>query len=191
MKKERKTRHLEWSELQRLIKEMKADNNRLHLLCTIQAMLGLRVGDVLSLTWGDLLSNAEMRLTEQKTGKSRKLIVNESLRAAVQEEFEKGFNTKMSELIFINKHKTKAISISYVNRSLKSAFEKYGVEAEQVSSHLLRKSFSYKILTDNNFSDKAIFLVSRLLNHANINTTMKYLMLDEREEDNIYKGLTI
>jgi integrase len=154
-------------------------------------MLGLRIGDVLSLTWGQMLNNSELVITEQKTGKERKLIVNDHLMSVVREEFDKKFNRDKREYIFINKHKTSHISISYVNRSLKKAFKKYGIHADQVSSHMLRKSFSYKILEDHNFSDKAIFLVSRLLNHANINTTMRYLMLDKREEDNIYKNLTL
>ena len=187
----RTTKHIEWDVLSDLIRRMREDNNRLHLLCTIQAMLGLRVGDVLSLTWRQLLSNTDLIITESKTGKIRKLIVNKSLRDAVQLEFDKKFNRDRRELIFLNKHKTSSISISYVNRELKKAFRSYGLEADQISSHMLRKSFSSKILEDNDFSDKAIFLVSRLLNHANLNTTMRYLQLDEREADNIYKGLTI
>ena len=187
----RQTKHIDWQVLTDLIGKLKADGNRLHLLCTIQAMTGLRIGDVLSLKWGDLLSNTDLTIIEQKTGKEKRLIVNDNLREAVELEFGLVFNRKMKDLIFLNKYKTKAISISYVNRQLKSAFKKYDIEAKQVSSHMLRKSFSYKILEDHDFSDKAIFLVSRLLNHANISTTMKYLQLDVREEENIYKGLAI
>jgi integrase len=189
--KKRTTKHIKWEELTELIKNMKRDGNRLHLLCTIQAMLGLRVGDVLNLKWKDLLSNTELKIIEGKTKKPRKLIVNRNLQEAVQVEFKKKFNRNKNEPIFLNKHKTSPISISYVNRELKKSFRSYGLEAEQISSHMLRKSFSYKILEDHDFSDKAIFLVSRLLNHSNINTTMRYLQLDEREADNIYKGLTI
>jgi site-specific recombinase XerD len=115
--------------------------------------------------------------------------VNDSLREIVQEEFDSVVTRKMRDLIFLNKNKDKAISISYVNRQLKSAFEKYGVKAGQISSHLFRKSFAYKVLEDNDFSEKGIFLVSRLLNHANISTTMVYLQLDVREEENAYQNL--
>jgi integrase len=83
------------------------------------------------------------------------------------------------------------VSVSYVNKSLKKSFAKYGIEANQVSSHMFRKSFAYKVLEDDDFSDKAIFLVSRLLNHSNINITMKYLLLHEKEELEIYKSLTL
>lgn len=189
--KNRTTKHLEWSELQRLIKEMKRDKDRLHLLVTIQSLTGLRVGDVLRITWSDILHNTELSIIEQKTGKSKRIAISDVLRNAVQEEYNRFSFRLDSEPIFMNKRRTGVISISYINRKLKAALKKYGIKADQVSSHMLRKSFCYKILEDNNFSHEAIFKVSRLLNHANITTTMKYLLLHEKEADDIYKGLTI
>jgi integrase len=169
---------------------MKAEGNRLHLLCTIQGMLGLRVGDVLRLKWEDF-SNTELLLSESKTGKQRRLIVNDGLRNAVWDEFSKKTFRKKSEYIFLNKYRTGPISVEYVNRELKKLFKKYQVEADQVSSHIFRKSFAYKILEDHDFSDKGIFLVSRLLNHSTIAMTMRYLLLDQKEADTVYENLKL
>lgn len=187
--KTRITKHIDWTEMTRLVSEMKEDNNRLHLLITIQSMLGLRIGDVLSLRWRDLMSS-DLLLVEKKTAKTRRMIVNPDLMGAVQNEFERSW-AKKTGYIFMNKAGTGVISISYVNRALKKAFKKYGVEADQVSSHCFRKTFAYKILEDNNFSEKAIFTISSMFNHASVGTTMKYLLLDQREADNIYKGLRL
>lgn len=187
----RKTKHINWTEIQRLVKSMKKDNNRLHLLVTIQSLLGLRISDVLSLRWRDLLYNAELSIIEKKTGKERRMAISKSLQEAVIEEYNKYTYRNDSDYIFLNKFKTKPISVEYVNRQLKSAFEKYDIKAKQVSSHVLRKSWAYKILEDNNFSDRAIFTISRMMNHSNISTTMVYLNLHQREEDLIYKGLAI
>lgn len=189
--KSRTTKHLGWIELQRLIGCMKEDRNRLHLLCTIQSMLGLRVSDVLSLRWRDLLFNAELSLIEKKTGKTRKLIVNPQLQEIANDEFKKKWGRRVDELVFLNKHNTGAISISYVNRELKKAFKKYEVEAEQVSSHVFRKTWAMKVLVDNDYSEKAMFLVSRMLNHTTIATTATYLMLDDMESEKIYNSLSI
>ena len=186
----RETKHIEWSEVTRLVDSLKKDNNRIHLLITIQSMLGLRVGDVLSLKWSDFDSE-ELCITERKTKKVKRMIINDSLRTIVHEEYNKKFKNKKKDLIFLNKLGTSSISISYVNTSLKKAFKKYDVKSDQVSSHIFRKSFCYKILEDGDFSDKAIFLVSRLLNHSSIATTMKYLLLDQREADNIYLNLKL
>ena len=188
--KSRTTKHIEWEQVISLVNNLKEDNNRLHLLITIQSMLGLRISDVLSLRWKDF-DTTELTITEGKTRKSRRMIVNESLRNAMKEEFERKVLNKKGDLIFLNKHKSGSISISYVNRELKKAFEKYGIECEQVSTHVFRKSFSMKILQDNDFSDKAIFTISRMLNHSSIAITMKYLLLDQRESDNIYNSLTL
>jgi integrase len=186
----RACKHLPWEDLTELIEKMKADGNKLHLLATIQSLLGLRVGDALNLTWKQL-SGGSTTIIEGKTKKTRKLLVNDVLKEAVEEEFKRNYHARKTDKIFMNKAGTGTISISYVNRSLKKAFKKYDVKADQVSSHLFRKSFCYKILEDNDFSDKAVFSISSMLNHANINTTMIYLNLHEREENLIYQSLTL
>lgn len=191
---ERKTIGLKWDDMIRLHKEMKADRNRLHLLVIMQSFLGLRIADALTLTWNDFLSNAEtLNLIEQKTKKSRKITINEQLRTIVKEAYEyQKFGVSKKEPIFLNKAKTSTISISYVNRQLKKAFLKYGIETSgNVSSHALRKTFAVKILEDNDHSDKGIFLVSNLLNHSSTATTMKYLNLDLRVQSEAYNSLTI
>jgi integrase len=186
----RTTRHIPWKDLSELIEKMKADNNRLHLLATIQSLLGLRISDVLALTWKDL-SSTDLTIIEGKTGKERKMIVTEGLQEAVAEEFKKNYHARTTDVIFMNKHKTGAISVSYINRALKKAFKKYDMDVDQVSTHAFRKTFCYKILEDNNFSDKAIFIISRLLNHSTISTTMLYLNLHEREENLMYESLSL
>lgn len=187
----RTTKHLPWETVIELVGKMKEDRNRLHLLVMIQALLGLRVGDALKLTWKQL-SGGDFEIKEQKTGKTRKMMVNDTLRDAAKAEFDRQYGkARMTDKVFLNKHGMTHVSVSYVNKNLKKSFAKYGIEANQVSSHMFRKSFAYKVLEDDDFSDKAIFLVSRLLNHSNINITMKYLLLHEKEELEIYKSLTL
>ena len=188
--KTRTTKHMPWADLTELIEKMKSDGNKLHLLATIQSLLGLRIGDTLNLTWKQL-SGGSFTIVEGKTGKSRKMFTNDTLKDAVKEEFSRNFHARTTDKIFMNKSGTGTISISYVNRSLKKAFKKYEIKSDQVSSHMFRKSFCYRVLEDNDFSDKAIFSISRMLNHANINTTMIYLNLHEREENIIYESLTL
>ena len=187
----RTTKHLEWDIMVGLIEKMKEDGNRLHLLVTMQGLLGLRVGDALKLTWKQLLGDSFI-ITEEKTGKQRKMMVSETLREAVSMEYKRKYGrARITDKIFINRHKTTHMSVSYVNKNLKKTFAKFGIDADQVSSHMFRKSFAYKIMSDGEFSDKSIYLVSRLLNHSNISTTMKYLLLHEKEESEVYNSLKL
>ncbi len=189
--KNRTTKHLDWSVLTELVDRMREDGNRLHLLVTIQAMLGLRVGDALNLTWRQL-SGGEVVITEGKTGKLRKLMINDDLKERVDEEFAKrSKGVRVTDKVFVNKHKTGPITIGYVNKTLKKVFAKYGIDADQVSSHMFRKSFAYKVLEDGDFTEETIFKVSRLLNHSTIAMTMKYLLLHEREELEVYNSLKL
>ena len=187
---DRRTTHMSWEDAASLVFKLKEDGNRLHLLFNTQLLLGLRISDCLSLRWEDLFSK-HLTITEKKTGKSRKMIVTTQLQEAAKEEFSRIWKGNPKELIFLNKMGTQAISVSYVNKMLKKSFKKYGLESKQVSSHMLRKTFAYKVLEDNDFSEKAIFTISRILNHSTVATTMLYLNLNEREEGIIYESLEL
>ena len=187
----RTTKHITWDQLGTLVSRMKEDGHRLHLFARIQSYMGLRGGDVLKLRWVDLLDNTEISFIESKTGKTRSISINPELKIDVLEEYNRKFGNKKKDLIFLNRLGTGAMSLSYVNRQFKQAFKKYEIEADQVSTHVFRKTFAYKVLEDGDFSEKAIFLVSRLLNHANINITMRYLLLDKKEESAAYLNLKL
>lgn len=70
---------MDWNEAMPLIDKMSADGmHRDALLIASGYYLRLRVSDLLSLKWEDLLSD-EFTVTEKKTGKQRTLRVAESL----------------------------------------------------------------------------------------------------------------
>lgn len=187
----RTCKHITWEELGELVSKMKADGNRLHLFARIQTYMGLRGGDVLKLRWRDILDNTEISIIETKTGKSRVIAINPTLKHDVQEEYNLKFGYKKSDYIFKQKKGNKHISLSFVNRQFKAAFKKHGIVADQVSTHIFRKTFAYKILEDNDFSNEAIFTISRMFIHSSINVTMKYLLLDKKQENDKYLSLQI
>lgn len=162
----------------KLMKEDKTRNIGLYILISIYS--GLRMSDVLSLTW-EQLQDESILLTEQKTSKSRKIQLHDEVKKAV------ATYSKNKGLIF-KSQKGGVYTKQQINRKLKSIFSR---EAKQynISSHSLRKSFGRRVYEKHNESEKALIYLSELFNHTSPAITRKYLGLRQEELDNVYMSL--
>ncbi|MFE4073403.1 tyrosine-type recombinase/integrase [Peribacillus sp. YIM B13477] len=133
----------------------------------------LRVSDLLKLTVGDL-KGSHLIVREQKTGKTRKQIISNSLRKEI-DRYIKG--KADSEFLFPSRKGTAPISRVQAHRVLSEAGQSIGLE--DISTHSLRKTWSYHYYK----ATGDIATVQKLLNHSSQMVTMKYLGLDQDEMD--------
>lgn len=181
----RVTSYLKWDEYKRLLSELSGD--KLRLLVAIQGYCGLRVGDALSLTWGDIVNTREVCIVEKKTGKKRVVYFSESLVEVINEEY---IGQDPHIFVFRSKFSNKPISTEYVNRRLKQIFKEHDLEySGNISSHLFRKTFGRRIMDVDNWSDKALMMLNEIYGHATIKTTKIYLGIRQEEIRNIYHSL--
>lgn len=179
--------YIDWNQLQVLLLKLERDNEiRFCLLLAIGCYTGLRISDLLTLTWNDLLSGDSFELIEKKTKKHRKIYIHTELQQIVKRLHTP--NKAKNELIFINKYKTGAMSVQYVNRRLKEILSKYEIHG-QFSSHTFRKTLGRRVYSKNGESDKSLLMLSKMFNHANTTTTRRYLGITEQEISNIYLNL--
>ena len=69
--------YLEWDSMLSLVRKLYRDEEyRLSLLIGCGSFFGLRISDLLTLTWSMLLDNEKFVVTEQKNGKRRENRVN-------------------------------------------------------------------------------------------------------------------
>lgn len=94
--------------------------------------LGLRISDLLTLTFGDLRNDAIV-LLEKKTKKKGRLIINDNIKMAMQYFPADIFNGNIHAF---RSQKGTVFSTQHVNRLMKRYFKVPGV-----SSHSLRKTF--------------------------------------------------
>jgi len=180
-----KTTYLQWDEYISLLEKLKG--NKLRLLMAFQGMCGLRVGDVLSLKWGDVLNRNEIVVREQKTKKIRPIYLNTTITKIIQEEY-KGQNNDV--YVFKSNIRNNPMSVSYINRALKKLFKQYEIEySDKVSSHLFRKTFGRRYMDVNDWSDKALLLLNEVYGHSTIAITKIYLGIRDEEIRNVYKSL--
>ena len=72
--------YLVWSDAMNLIRKLAKDGNyKMSLLIALGCFTGLRISDILALTWEQILNTEEFTITEKKTGKRRTLRLNPQL----------------------------------------------------------------------------------------------------------------
>ena len=160
------------------------------LLISIGIYTGLRISDILVLRWMDIAEKEFIEITEKKTKKYRKIRINQNLHEIIERMLSRNEN-ELENLIFLNKFKTSAISVQYVNRKLKTLAIEYNLSKEptKIKSHSLRKSFGRRVFENNDNSERALILLSEMFNHSSIKTTKVYLGIREKEIFEVYDSL--
>ena len=186
------TGFVQWTELTNLILKLERDGeNKFSLLIGTGAFTGLRISDLLSTKWSQLIDKEVIELNEKKTGKFRKIKINSDLKRLVQSNYEAMGSPDLDTFVFVNKYGTKQINVQWVNTKLKEIFTKYGIKTESPSSHTLRKSFGRRIWEINDYSEKSLVLLSEMFQHANIQITKRYLGIKEKELFDVYDSLSM
>ena len=164
---------------QKLLKDDKTKLLGLYII--VGANTGLRVSDILNLTWEQLKEDL-VTINEKKTGKKKTFKINSIVRDTLSK-----FNTDLSGYIFVSQKRT-VYRRQTINRLLKEVFAKEA-KKNNISSHSLRKSFGRRVFENNNESEKSLTYLSELFNHSSVATTRKYLGLRQEELNDIYDNL--
>jgi integrase len=187
-----KAGYLEWDSMLLLLQKLERDRQyKFQLLIAVGCFTGLRAGDLLGLRWNDICEMDEIRVREGKTDKFRIIRINPQLKEMVTRLYGLMNITDNQQLLFLNKSRTKAVNIQYVNRRLKDIAVKYGLQIplSDVSSHFFRKTLGRHVWAKNNFSEKSLILLSELFNHSSIRVTKIYLGIKQQEIGDVYLNL--
>jgi integrase len=186
------TTYMEWNDFFSIITRLEKDENyKFCLLISIGVFTGLRISDLLTLTYSDLLRNETFTLREMKTKKQRSIKVNKDLKEIISRIVSKSNITNLNQLIFINKYGTKSIDKSYVNVKLKELVKKYRIKLDgNVSTHTFRKTLGRRVMEVNNYSNESLVLLMELFGHSSMSITKRYLGIREQEIHNVYDSLT-
>ena len=174
--------YLIWSDAMNLIRKLAKDGNyKMSLLVAIACFTGLRISDILSLRWWQILGVEEFTIIEKKTGKQRTIRLNPQLQQHIQECYEhiKPIGVKAPILV---SQKGTTFTVQSINRLLKQIKAKYKVKIKNFSCHSFRKTFGrqvYNMNSDN--SELALVKLMELFNHSSVSITKRYLGLRQEE----------
>jgi integrase len=192
MKRNTTTSALEWNQMLGLCDQLKKDGHyREYLLFLLGCHFGLRISDLISLTWRDVLRQETVFLKEGKTGKQRVINVHVRVQEALVHcvpLIGKGSNWSVDVPIFANRWGNQ-ISVSYVNKRIKWVLVRYRIKTQNASSHTLRKTFGRRLWEQHGESDKALVFLSEIFGHSNTAITRRYLGITQEKIANAYLSL--
>lgn len=139
----------------------------------LEANLGIRIGDVLSLRFRDFVRDGKdyrINIIEQKTGKTRKYIVPNEIISYINEYCIRWGISKDQKLF--------PFRVRNVQKYLQMTCEI--LELKNISTHTMRKFYSTEAYKK---SGNDIRLVQLLLNHSSVLITQRYIGVDDEHID--------
>lgn len=173
---------MEWDTAMALVRRLFRDGDyRMSLLVGSGCFFGLRISDLLSLTWNMLLDDDRFIVHEKKTGKRRVVRINKEF----QQHIKKCYNVlnveDSNQYCFLSQKKV-VYSTQRVNILLKEIKRKYSIKIDHFSTHSLRKTFGRKVFESaGENASIALMKLSELFNHSNPAITRRYLGITEKE----------
>ena len=151
----------------------------------------LRISDLLRLKWSDVYNEEKgvflehITVSEQKTGKSRTIALNQQVLRALRLFLPK----RRGEFIFASnrKNEDKAISRVQAWRIIREAVKAIGLSGK-VSCHSLRKTWGYHACRSGQVLP---VVVMTIYNHSNFETTKRYLGIAQDDLDKAYLGMEL
>ncbi len=183
--------YLQWDTATGLVRKLYRDENyRMSLLIGCGIFFGLRISDLLQLTWEMLLNkDAKFTVTEKKTGKRREVRINREFQKHIKDCFSALAIQDMNTFCFLS-GQNKVYSIQWINKVFKELKWKYHLKIDHFSTHSLRKTFGRKVFESSDNAELALVKLMELFNHSSVSITKRYLGLRQEELLNTYDCLS-
>ena len=183
--------YLPWDTMLNLTRRLFRDGKyRMSLLIACGSFFGLRISDLLSLTWEQILGE-NFVLNEKKTGKHREIKVNAGVREHIKECYKALGIKDPREKAFLNRYGD-VISIQRINVVLKEIKVKYMLkDIQHFSTHSFRKTFGRQVVERaGENSEMAVIKLAEIFNHSSTAITRRYLGLRQQELREVYDTLS-
>lgn len=154
-------------------------NKEMAIMLTVTGNCGLRIGDCSKLTIDSFVKEGNdyyYNIKEEKTGKTRSTIIPRPIYDMLVA-YAVGSGKSTNEPIFDVKIRTLQYKLQQISKYLGDGYE-------NISTHSFRKCAGMRMYRQ---SGNDIEMTRRFLNHSSINTTQKYLRVDEEDINTILK----
>lgn len=158
--------------------------------CKISFCTAFRVSDVRTTHWKDILGKNEFIKIEQKTQKARLVKINDEILGNIQQMYQLLGRPDPELSVICNPRTGKPYSREHINRILKYFLWKYKLRIKRFSTHSFRKTFGRYVYESLGRTSDALVRLSQILNHKNIETTRRYIGLDQDDIDEVFESLS-
>lgn len=166
--------------IQMMKNELSRTGSRNQMLFNIGINTGLRVSDILNLKVNDVRNKSHIVVSEKKTGKTKRILINANLRKDIEDYI---INMDNNDYLFKSKKgKNSPITRIQAYRILNDAATK--LDIKEIGTHTMRKTFGYwhyKIYKD-------VAILQDIFNHSSPSITMRYIgITDDLKDQTIEK----
>ena len=175
--------YIPWDTAMNLIHRLYKDGEyTMSLLIGCGCFFGLRISDLLSLTWKQILAEDGMfTLNEKKTGKRRAIKVNANFKKHIEDCHKALGITDDNKPCFISR-KGCVYTTQRINVKFKYIKVRYGLKMGNISTHTMRKTFGRKVFESaGEQAEVALVRLMELFNHSSVAITKRYLGIRQQE----------
>lgn len=178
---------MEWDVMLSLIRRLYRDGcYRMSLLIGCGCFFGLRISDILTLTWATLLNDEKFIIYEKKTGKRRVVKINRGFQKHIKDCYDALHIKNEDEKCFLSRKKM-VYSTQRINILFKEIKAKYNLKIDHFSTHTMRKTFGLRVFTQaGTDAPMALMRLQTIFNHASPSITKKYLGITDSELESSY-----
>ena len=168
--------------LKQLLKEK---NIKYYFMLTLGLNSGLRVSDMLKLRVSDIKDKTHVTITEQKTGKPKRFLINDMLKEEVNFYITDSVLSEDDYIIPSRKGDNRPISRVQAYRILNEAAKRIGLE--EVGTHTMRKTFGYHHYREH----KDVAVLQSIFNHSAPSVTLRYIGVNQDMQDSTLQNFFI
>lgn len=184
--------YITWDTATNLVRKLFRNGDyRMSLFIGCGIFFGLRVSDLLTLSWNQILGGDEFVIYEKKTDKRRVIRINEGFKAHIADCYQALGIKDINEPCFLNRYGS-VLSLQMINRNFKAIKVKYQLKIENFSTHSLRKTWARQVYENENSQgkgDMALLKLSEIMNHSCPSITRRYIGLRQQELGEVYDNL--
>lgn len=172
---------------------LKRKNPRDLLLFVLGINTGLRISDMLPLKLEQVKNEKGdpkdyIYLTEKKTHRQRKIVLNKEVKKALQIYFDKSEQYDLDAYLFTSEKSNQNKPISKVRAwQLVNEWAREVGMLERVGTHTLRKTLGYQMRK----RGIAIEIIQKVLGHSSVKTTSTYIGINQEELEEVSNGFCL
>jgi len=156
------------------------------MFCYLSFSCQLRYSDASVRQWIDILNKDQAFIQETKTGKIRRIELNENVRNRFNELYLLMGKPNLSEYIFKSPKTGRPYTSQHINQILKGFRSKYKLSLRNFSTHTFRKTFGRMVYEKSLRSGESLILLNEVFQHSSISTTKAYIGLRKEEIAKVY-----
>jgi len=159
-------------------KHLQGRGNKYYIMFVIGINTGLRIGDILNLKISDIRGKRHITITERKTGKYKRFLVNDQLKKEIDDYIDSAKLSEDDYIIGSRKGKKQPITRIQAYRILNGAAKE--LQLAEIGTHTMRKTFGYWHYQQ--YKDVAV--LQDIFNHSAPSITLKYIGINDDAKDN-------